>query len=323
MRRQDLELVHFQLTRNCNLRCWFCGQWGKKGFFREGSGVPMEYEDWLALGSELATLPQKPDIILWGGEPLMYPRFDELAGQLHAMGFRLGIVTNGTLINRHVEVLRAFFARIYVSLDGPEALHDSIRGQGVFRKVAENLLLLRGGNAKIAINTVLTPALLENLDGALDAFAPLGPDEVLLQEMIGLSAGEVECYRRWLQENFAQEAKEIASWEGGGQWNPKAEEIIAETVKKRRDLFQVAYLPHGAACGKHCGAPRHHAHVTWKGSVCFCTDFYDFSAGNVREKPLLDILEGENAEVFRRETENGGCPTCDHCSWRGSESFRL
>ena len=323
MRRNDLELVHFQLTANCNLRCWFCGQWGKKGFFKEGSGTPMAYEDWLSLAEELATLSPKPDIILWGGEPLMYPRFDELARHLHHMGFRLGMVTNGTLIHRHQQILRECFARIYVSVDGPEPIHDSIRGQGVFRKVAENLALIREGRAKIAINTVLTPALLSDLDGALDAFGQLQPEEVLLQEMIALSPEEVEAYRRWLPETFGQSACEIASWEGSGHWDPQAKEKITAVTEKRRDPFQVSYLPHGAACGKRCTAPSHHAHVTWKGSVCFCTDFYDFSAGNVREKPLLEILEGDTAERFRQETEWGNCPTCEHCSWRASESFRL
>ena len=323
MRRNDLELVHFQLTGSCNLRCWFCGQWGKKGFFKESNGTPMAYEDWLNLAEELTALPQKPDLILWGGEPLMYPQFDELARHLYDMGFRLGMVTNGTLIHRHKETLRECFTRIYVSVDGPETLHDSIRGQGVFRKVAENLALLRGGNAKIAINTVLTPALLSDLDGALDAFSQLHPHEVLLQEMIALSPEEIESYRLWLQKNFHQEASEIASWESSALWDPNAGEKIAAVTTKRRDPFRVSYLPHGAVWGKYCTAPSHHAHVTWKGSVCFCTDFYDFSAGNVREKPLLEILEGTNAEIFRQETQLGQCPTCDHCSWRGSESFRL
>ena len=35
---KKIEMVHFQITRNCNLRCHFCGQWGKKGFFSDASG---------------------------------------------------------------------------------------------------------------------------------------------------------------------------------------------------------------------------------------------------------------------------------------------
>ena len=42
----ELQLVHFQITRSCNLRCWFCGQWGKQGFLRDDGGK--------ALGKNLA-----------------------------------------------------------------------------------------------------------------------------------------------------------------------------------------------------------------------------------------------------------------------------
>jgi len=48
-----LKLVHFQLTRNCNLRCWFCGQWGKKGFFSNASGEAMAFDDWKKVVSDL------------------------------------------------------------------------------------------------------------------------------------------------------------------------------------------------------------------------------------------------------------------------------
>ena len=321
--KTELELVHFQITRNCNLRCWFCGQWGKQGFFKDGSGKAMEYDDWLRLAEALATLPRKPDIMLWGGEPLTCPDFDRLARTLYDMGFTLGMVTNGTLLHRHLETARECFAQIFVSLDGPEALHDSIRGQGVFRKVAENLRLLRGGKAKISINTVLTPTLLEDLNGALDVFAALRPDDVLLQEMIGLSKEEVEAYSRWLREIFGQEASEIYGWEGQTRSDLHYGERIGAVLEKRHDPFPVFYLPHGAACGKHCTSPLHHAHVTWKGSLCFCTDFYDFSAGNVQETPFFEIWENELSRGYRQEIAAGHNPACDHCSWRTSTSFRL
>lgn len=321
--KNELELVHFQITRNCNLRCWFCGQWGKRGFFKDGSGRAMELDDWLSLARELSCLEPKPDILLWGGEPLVYPEFDRLARTLHGMGFRLGIVTNGTLIHRHGDVLRQCFSRIYVSVDGPEAIHDAIRGSGVFRKVRENLMLLQGGGAKISINTVLTPALMADLPGALDAFRELRPQEVLLQEMIALDEREIREYKGWLESAFGQSAGEIDSWLGDGDPDPRRGEVIAQVTAGRDDPFRVVYKPHGAACGRSCASPERHAHVTWKGSVCFCTDFYDFSAGNVTETPLMEILSGEMAERFREEIAAGRNPACSHCSWRGSDSFRL
>lgn len=321
--KNDLELVHFQVTRNCNLRCWFCGQWGKQGFFRSGSGKALVLEDWLRIAWELKSLPQLPSIILWGGEPLMYPQFDQLAENLFDMGFSLGMVTNGTLLDRHLEICRRCFCQIYVSVDGPARIHDAIRGNGVFQKVKENLALLRGGNARIVINTVLTPEVLSCLDETLDAFSELQPHEVLLQEMIALNSEEIARYQGWLEREFSQQASEIYAWEG--QVNPDSHhrEIIAQTVARRNDGFRVTYKPHGAACGKQCTSALHHAHVTWKGNVTFCTDFYDFSAGNVHEDSLLNIFQNPVSDHFREEIQKDNCATCNHCSWRGSTEFRL
>jgi len=74
-----LELVHFQITRRCNLRCYFCGQWGKKGFFSDASGEEMTLQNWQSLALEIKeSFNPLPRIILWGGEPLVCPFFDEL-----------------------------------------------------------------------------------------------------------------------------------------------------------------------------------------------------------------------------------------------------
>lgn len=321
--REDLQLVHFQLTRSCNLRCWFCGQWGKQGFFRDDSGVSLELADWLRIAEELSALPKLPSIILWGGEPLMYPHIDALAQNLYAMGFSLGMVTNGTLLHRHLDTCRTCFRQIFVSVDGPEDIHDGIRGKGVFQKVKENLALLQGGNAKISLNTVLTDGVMDRLEETLDAFAALQPEEVLLQEMIALDPEEIQSYKTWLAETFSQQACEIASWEGQTRLDPDRWEKIKGVTEKREDSFSVVYKPHGEACGKQCTSPMHHAHVTWKGNVTFCTDYYDFSAGNIREQPLLDIFENPISCRFREEIQKGNCAACGHCSWRSSKEFYL
>ena len=54
-----IEKVHFQITKQCNLRCPFCGQWGERGFFAKANGASLSIEDWLAVAKELEKLPEK------------------------------------------------------------------------------------------------------------------------------------------------------------------------------------------------------------------------------------------------------------------------
>lgn len=324
MRPEELELVHFQLTRSCNLRCWFCGQWGKKGFFRDAKGEAMQLSDWLRIARELKERVEPlPSVLLWGGEPLLYPDFDELVSALFQMGFPLGMVTNGTLLNRHPAACRDCFRHIYISVDGTQDVHDKIRGAGSYQKVLENMRLLDGRSAKVSLMTVLTQEVLDTLPETLRALEAFGADEVILQEQIALSKEEIRQYTDWLRERLSQEASEIASWEGAAPEQAALRKTVEQTLRTSRFPFEVRYLPHGELCGKQCDSAKHHAHIAWNGNVLFCTDFYDFSAGNVHRQPLLSILQNELSARFAEEIAKGACPTCRHCSWRGSTSFRL
>ncbi len=328
MPEKRLELVHFQLTKNCNLRCWFCGQWGKKGFFADSAGREMTREDWLAVVRSLQSYSRRtgvvPSVILWGGEPLLSPWFDEIALGIHAAGFPLGVVTNGTLLHQHIEVCKTCFDTIYVSVDGPQKLHDSIRGKGVFDRVRSNCEMLQGGKANLVILSVLTEELQRDLKVHLQAVSLLNPNQLILQEMISLSETEVCDYRSWLKSCFGQRAVEIEGWRNdtgvqGKQWNPQELYTLNEMAS-----FPVIYLPHGDfSQRKFCLSAWRHAHIAWNGNVLYCTDFYDFSAGNIHQSCLEDIFNNAASEKFREEVYGGRCSTCRHCSWRNSEQFGL
>lgn len=321
-----LELVHFQLTKNCNLRCWFCGQWGKNGFFADTSGQAMQYADWVKVVRSLVEYRDRtgiiPSVMLWGGEPLMYPQFDDIARLLHREGFPLGMITNGTQIHLHADVCNECFEKIYFSVDGNREIHDSIRGNGVFDTIIRNRKLLTNPKLKIILMSVLTDAIQADLEGHIKAMEVFCPDELILQEMIGLSESEIGDYKDWMKTAFQKEATDIDGWLC--EKEPQSALWIMNKLPQwnERAPFKVSYLPHGQATGKaYCLSPWRHAHIAWNGNVLFCTDFYDFSAGNVRDSSLLEIWENPVTEHYRREIMQGHCVTCEHCSWRNSEKF--
>ena len=79
----------------------------------------------------------------------------------------------------------------------------------------------------------------------------------------------------------------------------------------------VSYIPHGNT-DMVCLSPYKHIHIAWNGNLLYCTDFYDFSAGNVREASVLEIFNNEISEKYKKEILNGNCPTCNHCSWKNN-----
>lgn len=61
-----------------------------------------------------------------------YRALDHLAAELHRQGHAVAIVTNGTLLNRHLEAVAEHVDRIHISVDGLRNVHDAVRGAGVF-----------------------------------------------------------------------------------------------------------------------------------------------------------------------------------------------
>ena len=76
-----------------------------------------------------------------------------------------------------------------------------------------------------------------------------------------------------------------------------------------------SFTPHTRrkAC---CRQPWKRIHVRHDGEVGFCTDFFSFSAGNLRDKSLKEIFLGKRADLFREAVTNGCLSICDHCPWR-------
>lgn len=327
--QKELKLVHFQLTRNCNLRCWFCGQWGKKGFFSNASGEAMAFDDWKKVVLDLINYREKsgisPKVMLWGGEPLMYPDFDRITEYLYQKGFEIGMVTNGVLIDKHIDTIKTCIKKIYVSIDGPKDIHNLIRGEGVFEKVLDNLRLLKDTSVEINVMAVLSKDLINELDSFPNEFADLDIKELLLQEMIYLTKEEIENYSTWFEKSFGRKPTEIYSWEMDIDDSLKKEKALAvEKALKKQHSFKIRYVPHGIFKGEeYCHSAFNHIHVAWNGNVLYCTDFYDFTAGNVKSENVIDIFNNSISEKFRKEISLGNCVTCNHCSWIKNTKFDL
>lgn len=305
----QIRQVHFQITKNCNLRCEFCGQWGNKGFFSDAKGTEMIFSDWQKVINELEAVRENsgfyPMITVWGGEPLVSPYFDEIMHSLKEKGFETEVITNGVLLDKHKQTIENYVDTLYVSLDGIREIHDKIRGKGVFDQVKKNIQEL--SHKKIIIMSVITPELIAVLPEFLNELENLNIKELYLQDMIGLTKTEIVSYKKWLKESFDITAKDIESWENDDLFRVK-------DVKVQPHSFKIVHKTHDDTGV--CLSPFTHPHIAWNGDVMYCTDFYDFSAGNVKNEHLIDIFNNEKSKIFRQSIEKNLCPTCNHCSWR-------
>jgi len=137
-------ILNFLVTNRCTLRCRHCFNWKSEGSRPE---LSLEEIRWISLN-----LGPLAFLILAGGEPFMR---EDLPGIVEAFyrsnGVRnIVVLTDGQLTERVLDAVERIFdacpglhLAVGVSLDGPEEVHDRIRGRaGAFQRAVETFRAL-------------------------------------------------------------------------------------------------------------------------------------------------------------------------------------
>ena len=169
-------VVIWNLIRRCNLTCKHCYSISAdKDFPGELSS-----EEIFAVMDDLKRF-RVPVLILSGGEPLLRTDIFDIARRAKAMGFYVGLSSNGTLIDAtNIErIAECDFDYVGVSLDGMGETHDRFRRmQGAFEASLKGIRLCRDLGLKIGVRFTMTqdnahdlPRLLELVeDEGIDRF---------------------------------------------------------------------------------------------------------------------------------------------------------
>ncbi len=177
-----------------------------------------------------------------------------------------------------------------------------------------------GGTAKARANTeysrIMDSVCIAVFNG-IKAVEKFNPDKIFLQDMIALTEQEAENYRARFKKIFSKDAVYVNSWVSNSAF--RADENFADG----KDYpFEIVFKKHGNPNKYgHCLSPFKHICVAWNGDVMYCTDFYDFSAGNVKNDDISNIFGNAESEKFRREIVSRECVLCNHCSWFNNDLF--
>jgi len=139
---------HLILTSDCNLQCKYCFGEALDDFDSEFSSADVDYSLPRKMGYSVEALQKfcssDPECVLsfYGGEPLLC--VDEIKQIMDKVKAKLFLIqTNGLLLDCLEANYVNRFHTILVSIDGDEALTDFYRGKGTFRKVMDNLKLIK------------------------------------------------------------------------------------------------------------------------------------------------------------------------------------
>ena len=159
-------VVIWNLVRRCNLTCKHCYSISAdKDFAGELSTAEV-----FAVMDDLKAF-QVPVLILSGGEPLLRPDIFEIGRRAKAMGFYVGLSSNGTLVDAEnvAKIAATGFDYVGISLDGLKETHDRFRRkEGAFDAALNGVRLCRDAGAKVGIRFTLTQDNADDFPALLD-----------------------------------------------------------------------------------------------------------------------------------------------------------
>jgi uncharacterized protein len=140
---------HVIVTSECNLQCRYCFGESMDDFDEDfGDNIEIDYDlpKRISYSTDVlnAFCRKDPDCVItfYGGEPLIdAEKIRQIMDSVSPKSFI--IQTNGMLLEKLEPAYVNRFHTILVSIDGEENLTDYYRGKGTFRKVIDNLKLIK------------------------------------------------------------------------------------------------------------------------------------------------------------------------------------
>ncbi|MCG7850239.1 MAG: radical SAM protein [ANME-2 cluster archaeon] len=190
---QDDEFYfQWHITNRCNLRCSHCYQ---DNYSNSSEPTLEELKNIVDKMDHALTVWRKEGrIAITGGEPFIRK---DLVTLLHYMEQKpsmkkIGILTNGTLINDYVDSLKVFSKLYYIqmSLEGNKEKNDQIRGKGVFDKVLESTNLLKKNGISVRWMVTLHKKNVEDVPYLIDLALENNADTLVFERLIPTGIGK-------------------------------------------------------------------------------------------------------------------------------------
>lgn len=314
-----------------------CFQWGPKGYCRGKEAELLKEEvgadKWCMFFKDVAV--HKPKIGIWGGEPLLYKSIRELMSCINSQGLEVGLITNGYFLEDYAEDIVSKMHLLGVSLDGPEEIHDKLRGKGTFAKVVRGLEKIVAMKAKQKSTGPYIEILFCVTE---DTYRYMSEFYRYIKQKF--NAGFVFelgwYYHPEMRQKYKQEMKEYLNFEPSccdGFDNTKPAEIDPGEIEKAiseierikgdsyvhfftplREMKRFSSDPDYTSGLTECFAPLKKVGILPNGDVTFCHACPDYIIGNIFKEKLIDIWNGTKANKFRAALrEKGLFSICKRC----------
>lgn len=272
---ESIAIIQFQYNYTCNFLCDHCSV---KKFQGKKDGKTFSLDDVRELSRQAHEMGLA-NIVITGGEPLVFQDYDALVEAIDPQKFYISSDTNGWLLDikkaKHLKKIGV--DKIQLSIDSLDAQeHDS------FRKA-------KGSNERA----------MKAVDAALEAGLNIIIQTVVTKQRLRTDEfiNFVEFFNNKGVGVFVTYAKPVGAWEGNFEALVDKDDMeYMRELEKKYNVFTHLTPSYGHDLG--CIAVKRMISVTQYGDVMPCP-YIHTSLGNFFNEPLKDIVErGMNIKHF-------------------------
>jgi radical SAM protein with 4Fe4S-binding SPASM domain len=349
-RARKIYQVSIRITDICNLRCHTCGQWGDNGFMhgrnlREHRLAEVSPERYLEVFADLVTNGHRPNIYIWGGEPMLYGGILPVIEGATQRGLPVSIATNGqTLAECADQFAKIPLFLLQVSIDGHNRdIHNTSRpsaGEGdSFAAIESGLLAMKEAKRKncsgLPIVASLTVISKQNINHLVDIFHTFKDSVDIFVFYLSWWIDEAQAKRH--EDDFRQRFGFTPQlhWGWVGNWRPDDFAMLSSQLTEVQRLAQspsspaVTILPHITSAkdleryySEHsekfgfnqCISIFQAVELNSNGNMSPCRDYHDYIVGNIKDDSIVTLWNCEKYTSFRRSIRSKGLmPVCNRC----------
>jgi radical SAM protein with 4Fe4S-binding SPASM domain len=188
--------VQLHLTERCNLRCRHCYQTGELSdemSLSEIKALISEVSEMLRDWSDAYHISFSPSFNVTGGEPFLMMDIFLVLEELAKKGFATYLLSNGILISRErAETLAGLGVKgVQISIEGPEDIHDSVRGAGSMSSSIKGVQNLLDAGIEVTLNTTLSAINASYFRDVIALASSLGVQRVGFSRLVPSGRGKV------------------------------------------------------------------------------------------------------------------------------------